>query len=157
MQISEYGRAPVPPPSAWIAIVTVTLLLGGMGLYEIQTGHLPTAPPWMTIPYHGLAGGILLFLWVSFLVGFLPTPRNVDPSRSRRIYSPTKFISILGPTLFLGGILLSSLGRASVWMQNAGLLVMFLHTMSDFITFGKRRSPIMPPDTPSQTVPWHKK
>lgn len=139
MRISEHGKAWVRPLDAWITVIFVTLLLGGLGFYEIQNGHLPTPAPWMEAPYHGVAAGVLLFLWASFLVGFLPNSRNTDPSRRNRIYAPTRFLSILGPTLFLGCALLPSLGRATAWIQNAGILLMFLTTMSDFVTFGKRR------------------
>jgi hypothetical protein len=79
MRISEEAKAHVHPRDFWLVVGIVTLVLGGAGLYFIQTGHMPTMAGWMITTYHGFEVSFLLFIWAMFIY------RSIG--RSRRVYT----------------------------------------------------------------------
>ena len=145
MRISEQGRAQVRPRDFWLIVLSVTLVLGGAGVYEMQTGHLPAASSGMAKVYHGFEISFLLVLWGAVLFRSVRKPR--------RVYRLTDLACLVGCTLVFGSDLISGPGRAAGWVKNTGMLLILLDILPYFVTFGKRRPPTQPVDTPSHPVP----
>jgi len=130
MHLSEEGRAQVRPRDFWIAILVVTLVLGTIGLFDIQTGHMPTTSPWMATAYHGFEIVFLLFVWTAFGVRSMRKPRVV--------YSSKEMVNLVGCTLLFGSDLIPHLGHGADWGKNLGLLLIAVSSFSNLVTFGKR-------------------
>ncbi len=126
MRISDQGRQQVRPRDFWLTVIVVIALMGGVGLYFMQTGRLPAAPPWSVAAF-------LLFLWAIFLYRLLRYGRG--------IYSPMQVLAHLGCTLLLGSDLVPPLVQAVSWLKNLGALLIGLSMLSEWVDFKKRPSP----------------
>ena len=64
MHINDHGKQRISRNATWIAVIFVVLLLGGMGVAFMSTGHVPSAPRWVWIAELPLViGGSLFRLW----------------------------------------------------------------------------------------------
>jgi hypothetical protein len=134
MHVNEQGKQPVQPHVFWIAVLGVTLVLGGVGLYQMQTGHIPSVPRW-------LSAVAVMCLWTKFL---LEARRH-----GREACSLRGIIFLLGFTLLMGSDLVPHLGRATEWAKNAGALMMVGGMLPEWFGFGKRMPP--KPSSPGLT------
>lgn len=141
MRVSEFGKLEVRPRDFWGSVGAVTLLLGAMGVYLIQTGKLPLAPPFS----HWLWAGLLLFIWGSALFGFL--------RYGRRAFPLWRVAGILGYSLFVGSHFVPRLGRVASWMDGVGSLLMMGGILWPYLEFGKRRPSSPPADAPTHETP----
>ena len=136
MRVSHLGRQEVRPLDFWVAVVGVVFLLGGMGVYFMQSGHVPGIPRWLT------AGGLVL-VWGRALWDLV--------SQGRKAFPPFRAVLLVGFSLFLSGDLVPSLGRAS-WVKDAGSLLLTLGLLWPWIEFGRRRH-APPADVPADEAP----
>lgn len=72
MRVSNLGRQEVRPLDFWVAVVGVMLLLGGMGVYSMQSGHASAVPRWLT-------AGVLMLVWARALWDVARQGRNAFP------------------------------------------------------------------------------
>jgi hypothetical protein len=127
MRLSQDAKTPVRPRDFWIAVVTTTVVLGGIGVYSMQNGHgtfghVPQVP-WLN-------GGVLLFIWVLTLYGLI--------KRGWCVFTWQWTAFLVGYTLFVSDKLWPHPLSMLTWVSNIGLLLMCIGILSRYIDFGKK-------------------
>ena len=126
MRLSNYARTPVRPRDFYIAVAAVVVLLGGMGIYELQTGHVLHVSGISPL----LCVGVLLLVWGIAFSRLLKYGRRAFPWQ--------RMVVLVGYTLFLGSYLWPNPPAVVSWVGNAGFLVFMAIELSPFLTFKKK-------------------
>jgi len=124
IRLSRQAISTVRPRDFWIAVAAVVFLLGGMGIYFMQTGKVPDFSPW-------LFGATCLMGWILALIDLV---RYGKPAfRWQRLALLTGF------TLYAVGDIWHHHSPFIVWAGKLGMLYIVLSSLTFFFDFGKQR------------------
>jgi hypothetical protein len=129
MRLSRYSQTPVAPRDFWTCVLVATLVLGGLGIYSMQSAngfHFPHLPL--------LWAGLLLCLWLVFLAGIAKQWRMGRLARD----SWQSVAALFVYTLFISDKLAPHPAQWLHWTSNVGALLMGILMILPYVDFSKR-------------------